>query len=166
MLSYQRERDLASKASTRSFTIGVIDSHPSRVLRPVSQCARLGLNRSLSLVHLYTHQDPARGLSYLDQLVAKNVDGIIVAGAMVPSEIEAGINGQPPIVFADFPGAPGPSVLFDHEQGSALATAHMLEHGHRRIGFIAPPRELPSAAPNTPATNVPWHRPESLSGPS
>jgi DNA-binding LacI/PurR family transcriptional regulator len=23
----------------------------------------------------------------------------------------------------------------------------MLEHGHRRIGFIAPPRELPSAAP-------------------
>ena len=36
--------------------------------------------------------------------------------------------------------------LFDHEQGSALATAHLLEHGHRRIGFIPPPREIPTVA--------------------
>ena len=147
VLSYQRERNLASKASTRSFTIGVIIPTHLEFYAPFLNALDSASTDPSLLFICVAHQDPARGLSYLDQLVAKNVDGIIVAGAMVPDEIEAGINGHPPIVFADFPGAPGPSVLFDHEQGSALATAHMLEHGHRRIGFIAPPRELPSAAP-------------------
>lgn len=147
VLSYQRERDLASKASTRSFTIGVIIPTHLEFYAPFLNALDSASTDPSLLFICVAHQDPERGLRYLDQLVAKNVDGIIVAGAMVPAEIEAGINGQPPIVFADYPGAPGPSVLFDHEQGSALATAHMLEHGHRRIGFIAPPRELPSAAP-------------------
>ena len=147
VLSYQRERHLASKASTRSFTIGVIIPTHLEFYAPFLNALDSASTDPSLLFICVAHQDPARGLSYLDQLVAKNVDGIIVAGAMVPPEIEAGINGQPPIVFADYPGVPGPSVLFNHEQGSALATAHILEHGHRRIGFLAPPRELPSAAP-------------------
>ena len=147
VLSYQRERHLANKAGTRSFTIGVIIPTHLEFYAPFLNALDSASTDPSLLFICVAHQDPARGLSYLDQLVAKNVDGIIVAGDMVPPEIEAGINGQPPIVFADFPGAPGPSVLFDHEKGSALATAHVLEHGHRRIGFIAPPRELPSAAP-------------------
>ncbi len=57
------------------------------------------------------------------------------------------------------------SPLFDHEQGSALATAHLLEHGHRRIGIIAPPREIPTVAPkNTPDTSLHSQKPESHSG--
>ena len=147
VLGYQRERHLTRKKSTRTFTIGVIIPTHLDFYTPFLNALDSASKDPSLLFICVAHQDPARGLRYLDQLVAKSVDGIIVAGAMVPPEIEVGIDGQPPIVFADFPGAPGPSVLFDHEEGSALATAHMLEHGHRRIGFIGPPRELPAAAP-------------------
>lgn len=147
VLGYQRARHLADKPSTRSFTIGVIIPTHLEFYAPFLNALDSASTDPSLLFICVAHQDPTKGLSYLDQLVAKNVDGIIVAGAMVPAEIAAGINAQLPIVFADFPGVPGPSVLFDHEQGSALATAHMLEHGHRRIGFIAPPRDMPSAAP-------------------
>ena len=147
VLGYQRERHLASRASTRSFTIGVIIPTHLEFYAPfLSALDSASADPSLLFICV-ADQDPSKGLRYLDQLVAKGVDGVIVAGAMVPSEVETGIEGHPPIVFADFPGAPGPSVVFDHDQGSALATGHMLEHGHRRVGFIAPPRELPSAAP-------------------
>lgn len=147
VLNYERPRHLASRPSTRSFTVGVIIPTHLEFYAPFLNALDSASTDPSLLFICVAHQDPAKGLSYLNQLIAKNVDGIIVAGAMVPPEIDAVTNRQPPIVFADFPGAPGPSVLFDHERGSALATGHMLEHGHRRIGFIAPPRELPSAAP-------------------
>ncbi len=147
VLGYERGRHVASKPTTRSFTIGVIIPTHLEFYAPFLNALDSASTDPSLLFICVAHQDQANGLRYLDQLVAKNVDGVIVAGAMVPPEINAGINGLPPIVFADYPGAPGPSVLFDHEQGSALATAHLLEHGHRRIGFIAPPRQLPSAAP-------------------
>ncbi|MFN2319006.1 MAG: LacI family DNA-binding transcriptional regulator [Dermatophilaceae bacterium] len=147
VLSYQRARHLAGKPSTRSFTIGAIIPTHLEFYAPFLNALDSDSTDPSLLFICVAHQDPAKGSRYLDQLVAKNVDGIIVAGAMIPAEIATGINGQLPLVFADFPGAPGPSVLFNHEQGSALATAHMLEHGHRRIGFIAPPRDMPPAAP-------------------
>lgn len=147
VLGYERNRHLATQPSTRSFTIGVIIPTHLEFYAPFLNALDSSSTDPSLLFICVAHQDPEQGIRYLDQLVAKNVDGIIIAGAMVPAEIVSDVNGQPPIVFADFPGAQGPSVLFDHEEGSALATAHMLEHGHRRIGFIAPPRELPSVGP-------------------
>jgi signal transduction histidine kinase/DNA-binding response OmpR family regulator/ABC-type sugar transport system substrate-binding protein len=69
-----------------------------------------------------------------------NVDGLIVvpplasdSGSHYVGELVA--DGYP-VVFAGA-GETGPSVLADNEGGIGQALAHLVEHGHRRIAFIA-----------------------------
>jgi DNA-binding LacI/PurR family transcriptional regulator len=42
-------------------------------------------------------------------------------------------------VVVDWPTAPDPVVLFDMEGSGLQAAAHLIEHGHERIGVITPP---------------------------
>jgi DNA-binding LacI/PurR family transcriptional regulator len=42
-------------------------------------------------------------------------------------------------VVIDWPTAPDPVVFFDMEQAGYQAAAHLIEHGHERIGIITPP---------------------------
>lgn len=142
---YHRERLGRKHGSARTFTIGVIIPAHLEFYVPFLNALESASTDPSLLFICVAQQDPHRGLGYLDQLVAKDVDGIVVAGAMVPRDTD--VSGLPPVVFADFPGAPGPSVLLDHERASALAVTHLIEHGHRHIGFIGPPRELPPVAP-------------------
>jgi DNA-binding LacI/PurR family transcriptional regulator len=142
---YRRQHRRNDHGQVRTFAIGVIIPAHLEFYAPFLNALESASTDPSLLFICVAQQDPLRGLSYLDQLVAKNVDGIVVAGAMVPPAID--MSSLPPIVFADFPGAPGPSVLFDHERASDLAVTHLIEHGHRRIGFIAPSRELPPANP-------------------
>jgi DNA-binding LacI/PurR family transcriptional regulator len=147
VLGYDPGRHAATRLRTRSFTIGVIIPEHLEFYGPFLNALDSASTDPSLLFICVAQGDPAKGLDYLNQLVAKNVDGIIVAGAMVPAGIAVGDAGLPPIVFTDYPDAPGPSVLFDHERGSALATTHLFEHGHRRIGFIAPLRQNPAVEP-------------------
>jgi DNA-binding LacI/PurR family transcriptional regulator len=48
-------------------------------------------------------------------------------------------------VVIDWPTAPDPVVLFDMEEAGYQAAAHLIEHGHERIGIITPPM-APSVA--------------------
>lgn len=80
---------------------------------------------------------------YMDQLIAKNVDGIIVMHFETP--FKSKVNKQlktseeyPPIVYADSPGMEGLSVGFKREEGAYAVTRHLIEHGHKRIGLITP----------------------------
>lgn len=72
---------------------------------------------------------------------------IVVASAMPEhlkyEELQArGI----PVVFVDRPaeGIDADSVVFDNRAGGRTAATHMLEHGHRRIGFIGDYEWLPT----------------------
>ncbi|MDR3035225.1 MAG: LacI family transcriptional regulator [Kitasatospora sp.] len=75
---------------------------------------------------------------------ARRVDGLIVVPAgddhryLLP-EIESGT----PVVFLDRPGSgiDADAVLSDNAGGAQAGTAHLIAHGHRRIGFIG---DLPS----------------------
>jgi DNA-binding LacI/PurR family transcriptional regulator len=51
------------------------------------------------------------------------------------------------VVFADVPGASGPGVEFDLTGAALRATRHLIEHGHRHIGFITPPVKWHNVAP-------------------
>lgn len=142
---YRRQQHRLDHRSARTFAIGVIIPTHLEFYAPFLNALESYSTDPSLLFICVAQQDPLRGLGYLDQLVAKDVDGIVVAGAMVPRDVD--VSGLPPIVFADFPGASGPSVLFDHERASALAVTHLIEHGHHRIGFIAPPRDFPPVGP-------------------
>ncbi|WP_033219476.1 LacI family DNA-binding transcriptional regulator [Kitasatospora phosalacinea] len=74
---------------------------------------------------------------------ARRVDGLIVVpagddhGYLLP-EVESGT----PVVFLDRPGSiDADAVLSDNAGGAKAGTAHLIAHGHRRIGFIG---DLPS----------------------
>ncbi len=68
-----------------------------------------------------------------------NVDGLVVVTPLQPAQshyIRELIAGGFPVVFAGA-GERGPTVAVDNEGGVRQAVAHLAEHGHRRVAFIA-----------------------------
>ncbi|MGW4382194.1 LacI family DNA-binding transcriptional regulator [Kitasatospora sp. NPDC004531] len=80
---------------------------------------------------------------------ARRVDGLIVVPAgddhryLLP-EIASGT----PVVFLDRPagGIDADAVLSDNAGGARRGTAHLIAHGHRRIGYIGDQRAIHTAA--------------------
>ncbi len=69
-----------------------------------------------------------------------NTDGLIVLPPL-RSEVRSQylqelIDSGFPVVFVS-PGEKGPTLVFDNEDGIRQAIAHLVEHGHERIAFIA-----------------------------
>ena len=92
------------------------------------------------------HDKAATALTYLDRFLARGVDGIIVAAALIDPDVDLP-NSGPPVIFIDSPGAPAPSIEFDLEKSQYMATRHLIEHGHERIGYITPSVTLANVAP-------------------
>lgn len=91
-----------------------------------------------------THSDPAREERLALALCARRVDGMVIVPAAgdhryLAAEIEAGVA----TVFALRPPAPagagavlGDTVVVDEPGGANAAVAHLIAHGHRRIGYV------------------------------
>jgi DNA-binding LacI/PurR family transcriptional regulator len=149
VLEYDVERILASVADIPSFTIGVVVPSLEAFYTPMLDAIEDALqDEPTMLVVCNTREDTAKAAWFVDQLVARGTDGIILiaqdqhdpSGAPIPR-----IPGFPPIVVIDWPTAPDPVVLFDMEEAGYQAAAHLIEHGHERIGIITPPM-APSVA--------------------
>lgn len=69
----------------------------------------------------------------------KSVDGLIIAGKVPPNLIDRICELKLPIVFVDYTinNDCYPLVLIDNVQGGILATDHLIQLGHKNIGFIA-----------------------------
>ena len=143
VLEYDVERVLASIADIPSFTIGVVVPSLEEFYTPMLDAIEDALqDEPTMLVVCNTREDTAKAAWFVDQLVARGTDGIILiaqdqhdpSGAPIPR-----IPGFPPIVVVDWHSAPDPVVLFDMEQAGYQAAAHLIEHGHERIGIITPP---------------------------
>ncbi|MDH3682015.1 MAG: LacI family transcriptional regulator [Acidimicrobiia bacterium] len=83
--------------------------------------------------------DPDREEELVRAFIARRVDGLVIASArsdlsFLAAEVEHGT----PLVFVDLEPAIdlGDVVRTDHYGGAAMATRHLLEHGHRRIAFL------------------------------
>jgi len=86
--------------------------------------------------------DPAKQRSYLRVLQEKRIDGLIVASAGEDAVLAATLaDAREPLVIVDrnIEGLDADLVQIDHERGAWLATRHLLELGHSRIGCIAGP---------------------------
>ncbi|WP_065964521.1 LacI family DNA-binding transcriptional regulator [Curtobacterium sp. UCD-KPL2560] len=82
---------------------------------------------------------------YLDTLIARRVDGVIVA----PQGNDTGtvqqlVDRQIPTVFVDrvIPGIRVPSVTTDSRTGIRQTVAHLAALGHTRVGYIAGPQSV------------------------
>jgi LacI family transcriptional regulator len=149
-LNYQPNWVARSLAARRTFMIGLIvpdlmHSFFAEIAKGVSATIRpLGYD----VVICNSEEDSEVESSEVDRLLARQVDGLLLASAQTPSSlslferIEA--RGVPYVLidrrFAD---AHAPYVGADDEAIGRLATRHLIERGCRRIAHIAGPPLTP-----------------------
>lgn len=134
----------------RSFVVGIIIPGFNPFYNPFLKGIEAAARDDPTLFFICsTHDSPQAASGYLHQLIARNVEGIIVTGTDLDHDplIEDQLS-QPdallPIVYTDVPGFPGCHLLFDLEGGGYQAARHLVEHGHERIGLITPSTEWPN----------------------
>lgn len=87
-----------------------------------------------------TRDSPALAEAMIRRLIARGVDGIV---AVSVGGIET--SGRlPPIVYVDQPDRTGHVLLFDGRGAGYMATRHLREHGHDKIGIVSAPLSWPN----------------------
>ena len=150
VVAYDPERLADNVDGIPSFTIGVIVPSVEEFYTPLLEAIDDALDQGPTMmVVCNTREDPAKAAWFVDQLVAMGTDGIILVAHDPHDPSGAPLSRIPallPTVVVDWPTAPDPVVLFDMEGAGHQAAAHLIEHGHERIGVITPPLAPPSVA--------------------
>lgn len=137
----------ADRLGDRSFTVGVILPFPDPFYGPVLQGLESATHDTPTrVVVTYTDERIDSALSCLRYFIATGVDGVISVSHYFPDAIDLEGTGLPPLVFADWPGAPPPSIVLDPSAMGDLVR-HVIEHGHTRVDLLAPPVHHPNVAP-------------------
>jgi LacI family transcriptional regulator len=133
----------------RTYTVGLITTDSfGRFSIPVMLGAEDALGAGqISVFMCDTREDPARERVYLDMLLRRQVDGLIVTGRRIEPRPSIGANLSIPVVYAMTQSLNGsePAVLPDDEGGGQLAAQHFLATGHRRLGHITGPERFLAA---------------------
>ena len=146
VLAYDRARHAGRGPQMPTFAIGVVLAAYSPFYAPLLDGIEFQSDDPSLIFYCNARDDPKLGLTYLDQLIARRVDGIIVVSAAMEGH-QLGLEGAPAVVYADWPDAPGPRVNFDLENAGYAGTHHLIEHGHTRIAFVGPPTQWSNVAP-------------------
>lgn len=100
------------------------------------------------LVLVADNQDsPDRAAATIRRLAARGVDGLIAVSVGGLDGVGAGQRAGPPIVYVDQPDRAGHVLVFDAERGGYLATKHLADHGHERIGLVSAPLTWANVGP-------------------
>jgi DNA-binding LacI/PurR family transcriptional regulator len=149
-LGYRASTTARALRLQRSWTIGLLasdiaNSFYAEILSAVENCA---WERGVSVLLGNTEFDDERQSRYIGSLLDKNVDGLIfMSHRLLDKDVEEIRRQRVPVVFlsrlddrveADF-------VSVDNVAGTRMAMRHLLEAGHRRIGFIAGRRQFTAA---------------------
>jgi len=148
--AYDPERLGTNVAGIPSFTIGVIVPSLEEFYTPMLEAIDDALEHGPTMVVVCnTREEPAKAAWFVDQLVARGTDGIILIAHDPHDPSGAPMSRIPallPTVVVDWPTASDPVVVFDMKGAGHQAAAHLIDHGHQRIGVITPPMAAPSVA--------------------
>ncbi|MDQ0314987.1 LacI family DNA-binding transcriptional regulator [Amorphus orientalis] len=147
-LGYIRDVSAASLRRGRTMTIGVIvprltDTVMAMLYESIARaCGRTGQFAVVAT----TNDNPDAGREAADTLLSRGVDGLILSTTRTdddfPSELDQrGVN----YVLTLRTDGRSPTSIGDDHLGGYLATRHLLDLGHRRIGLIAGPPYASSA---------------------
>jgi LacI family transcriptional regulator len=143
LLGYQRDLTASTlrRADRASASIGVLVADVGNpffaaVLRGIEEVARA---RGCLTVAASSDESPARERELATALTARRIDGLVVVPAGTDSGyLRADRQLAVPLAFVDR--APrfldADTVLSDNAGGTATAIRHLVERGHRRIGFL------------------------------
>ncbi|MFN8492917.1 MAG: LacI family DNA-binding transcriptional regulator [Caldilineaceae bacterium] len=96
-----------------------------------------------------SHDDPVRESHVIETFQRRRVDGVIVVASRSGDKSRIALDRiQVPLVLLDSEEvhATRPAVNVDNQGGAGFAVDHLLQQGHRRIGYIG--------ATNRPLTNI------------
>lgn len=128
-------------ASNQTRILGLIlpdiaNSHLNQIVQGIeAEASELGYH----LILANTGGDRAKELKYLSFFQQNRVEGIVfVGGSLAEGEIlKLGLNRYPLVLVNKLiEELELPTFLLDHELGAELAVTHLVERGHREIGFL------------------------------
>lgn len=140
-----RPSDVARALKRRStLTIGLIVTDIENPYFPqlVKAVEDAAIGEGYAILLCNADDDPEREASYLDLLVERRVDGIVIAASTLGTSQAAWLADPPiPVVLVNTstPAVRLPSIASDNRAGGRLATRHLLDLGHRRFGYLMPP---------------------------
>lgn len=140
-LNYQPDVIARSLRRRETMTIGLII--PTTTI-PFFAAVAHSIEKAASaagynVILCHSKWDLSRDLQHLENLQARRVDGLVCISAEMEAEhitpvVEA---GTPVVMFErKIPGSSLDAVGIDNFKGAYMAVEHLLELGHRRIGFI------------------------------
>ncbi len=108
-------------------------------------------DRGYAVVLCNAADDPEREAFYLDLLVERRMDGVIIASNRLGGRHKRWLRDPPlPVVLVNATSQLGPpAVKSDDRGGGGLAAAHLIDLGHRRLGILTPGGRYPDAAPRS-----------------
>jgi LacI family transcriptional regulator len=130
----------------RTYTVGVITTDSfGRFSIPVMLGAETALGAGqISVFMCDTRDDPDRERQYLELLLSRRVDGLIVAGRRIEPRPSIGMDPGVPVVYAMTQSLDSdePAILPDDLGGGRLAAEHLIAQGRRRFGHITGPERF------------------------
>jgi LacI family transcriptional regulator len=150
-LAYRPNTLASSLRLGKTQTLGLIlpdSANPffAEVSRSIESAA---FEQNYNLILCNTEGDVERELLYVDVLCSRQVDGIIfVAVGDQSDSLQRVLCKNIPVVMIDrdLPGTQVDAVLTDNRLGGFQATQHLIDLGHRRIGYIAGPSSVTPSA--------------------
>lgn len=134
------------RTRTLGLLVGSVDNPFSGAVHRAVEDA--GLARGVAVFASSLDDDPAREQQAVSAFLRRRVDGLILttiseSQAYLAPELARGT----PVVFVDREpaGVTSDIVVSDNRDGAALATRHLLEHGHRRLAYLGDRAEIRTA---------------------
>lgn len=143
-LNYRPNMVARSLSQKTTFTVGIIvaniiHSFSTHIIRAVE----FGFNQhGFHTIVCNADDDPEKERNYIEMLMAKQVDAIILFPTGDNINLYQQMQQQNfPILFMDrtIEGLNIPSILLENEQATMMATNVLIENGHERIAIITGP---------------------------
>lgn len=147
-MGYVRDVSAASLRRGRTMTIGVIVPRlTDTVMAMLYEALAHACSRSGQFAIVATTEDePEADRKAVETLLHRGVDGLVLATARCGDDFPKQLTARGvPIVLALRTDGSSLSSVGDDRLGGYLATRHLLDLGHRRIGLIAGPSYASSA---------------------
>src|SRR5580704_15714161 len=146
-LDYRPNWVARSLVTRRTYTIGLLlpdFTHPffADIAKTIAETVR---PRGYHVIISYFEEDPDLERAEADSLLARRVDGLILASSQSPDRLELFQElraRKMPLVLIDRPidGVRASFVGVDNEAVGRLATTHLIEQGCRRIAHLRGPK--------------------------
>ncbi|MDY3052056.1 MAG: LacI family DNA-binding transcriptional regulator [Ndongobacter sp.] len=154
-LGYRPNRLAISMVTKQTHVIGlIIPDNSNMFFAELSKAIEMSARKfGYSVVYGNSSNEPLRDMEYIQMFEDRQVDGVIFTKSFSANEendletAELIQCSKLPFVLVDreLSGNHISSVLLNHRRGGYLATKHLLEQGHRRIGCITGPHTVTSS---------------------